>query len=176
MSEEEIRNQLQLTNERIYEQLTYAETKNAVLVGLLGAAIFGITSVIIDLNETDLLWLKIILGISIGSMLIALCVSLSSFFPIQQTQNLKRDKNLFFYGDIAKFKSGDDYILEAKRAKDIELQLAEQNLLVSTIVCKKHRKFIVALQFTFASIFLPYYLYLLYNTLSKLFRKKRKRK
>lgn len=175
MSEEEIRNQLQLTNERIYEQLTYAETKNAVLAGLLGAVIFGITSVIIDLNE-DLLWLKIILGISIGSMLIALCVSLSSFFPIQQTQNLKRDKNLFFYGDIAKFKSGDDYILEAKRAKDIELQLAEQNILVSTIVCKKYRKFIVALQFTFSSIFLPYYLYLLYNTLSKLFRKKRNRK
>ena len=49
-------------NDRIYEQLSYAEAKHAVLIGFIGAAIFALIGIIIDIgtNSLNLLWLQIL--------------------------------------------------------------------------------------------------------------------
>lgn len=170
MSKEELElhEYLKEANDRIYEQLSYAETKHAVLLGFIGAAIFAIVSIIIDLKDSNLLWLQILLGTMAFSMIIPLIISLSSFYP-----NLKklRDNNLYFYGDIGKFKSAEEYIGKFNESSDLDEQLAEQNITVSSIVFSKHKKFKIALQFCIASIFLPYYIGLIIILILKLTKK-----
>ena len=152
-------------NDRIYEQLTFAETKNAILSGLLGAAIFGFINLIIDLYTPDLLWLIIILGISTLSMIIALIISLSSFIPIVSA--LGTEKNLYFYGDVAKFNKGKEYIDALEKAENLDEQLAEQNIKVSQIICRKHKKFSIALDFTIAALLPFYYFYMIIKLINK---------
>lgn len=154
---------LKETNMRIYEQLSYAEAKHAVLIGLIGAAIFAIVGIIIDLKDNSkLLWLQILLGIMAVSFLITLLISISSFNPARSTLN-KDKKNLYFYGDIASFKNGEEYvkyIKEIDECGNLTLQLAEQNIIVSKIINRKHDKFQICWHLTIASVFLPYYIFL----------------
>ena len=152
-------------NNRIYEQLTFAETKNAILSGLLGAAIIGFIILFIDLYSQDFLCFTVILAISIFSMIIALIISLSSFIPIVST--LKEKKNLYFYGDIAKFDNGKDYISALEKAENLEEQLAEQNIKVSQIICRKHKRFSIALDFTIAALIPFYYIYMIIKAINK---------
>lgn len=170
MSKEELElhEYLKEANDRIYEQLSYAETKHAVLLGFVGAAIFAIVSIIIDLRDLNLLWLQILLGAMAFSMVIPLVISLSSFYP-----NLKklRDNNLYFYGDIGKFKSAEEYLDKFNESSDLDEQLAEQNITVSSIVSSKHNKFKLALPFCIASIFPPFYTVLLIIVIIKLIKK-----
>ena len=152
-------------NDRIYEQLTFAETKNAILSGLLGAAIFGFINLLIDLYSPELLWLVIVLGVSTLSMIIALIISLSSFIPIVSA--LGGERNLYFYGDIAKFNKGKEYLETLEQADNLEVQLAEQNIKVSQIICRKHRKFSIALDFTIAALLPFYYFYMIIKLINK---------
>ena len=159
MENKDKENYLKMCNDRIYEQLTYAETKNAILSALLGATIFGIIGIIMDLNVEVFLWLIIVLGVSMLSMVVALIISLSSFVPVVSTLNSKR--NLYFYGDIANYKDGIEYLEAVDNSKSLEEQLADQNIKVSQIICRKHKKFSLALNFTIASILPIYYIYMI---------------
>ena len=156
---------LNACNDRIYEQLTFAETKNAILSGLLGAAIFGLINLLIDLYTPEYLWLAIVLGVSALSMVIALIVSLSSFIPIISA--LGGERNLYFYGDISKFNKGKEYLEVLERADNLDVQLAEQNIKVSQIICRKHRKFSIALDFTIAALLPFYFFYMIIKAIKK---------
>jgi len=149
------------TNDRVYEQLSYAEAKHAVVIGLMGAALFAIISIIIDIKEFNVLWLQIILGVMSLSLFIAMIVSFSSFYPHRKTLNKQRKRNLFFYGDLAKADNGEDYLYQLKIDDDIDKQLAEQNIVVSRIIERKHVLFQVVLKLSLASMILPYYLVLI---------------
>lgn len=94
-------------------------------------------------------------------MVATLIVSLASFYPFNKTLNPNRKYNLFFYGDIAKICNGAEYIEKIDDIEDGSVQLAEQNILISKIIMRKHNMFVIALNLLFASIFLPYYLVLI---------------
>ena len=152
---------LQFMNEKIYSQLSYAEAKHAVLSGLVGAALFALIGVIIDIGGLGVCWLQIILGIMALSMVATLTVSISSFYPFNKTLNINRKYNLFYYGDIAKIRNGAEYREIIDKTEDEDDQLSEQNILISQIIMRKHKMFVIALNLLFASIFLPYYLVLI---------------
>lgn len=166
MIDEELHNHLKETNERIYEQLSYAEAKHAVLIGFVGAAIFSIIGIIIDLSESGPVWLQIWLGVIDATLLAPLIISFLSFYP--KTKTLKANiKNLFFYGDIAKYKDAELYLNDITKSANLNIQIAEQNIIVSSIVMKKHNKFSIALKLCAASIFPPYYLVILFQFIIK---------
>ena len=150
--------QLKEMNGLIYNQLSYAETKHAVLIGLVGAAIFAIVGIMVDINNPCS---QLIIGIQIGlgyvalSLTIALIISLFSFFP---KLNKQREINLYFYGDIAKYTDAQKYVNDVDESVDLSEQLAEQNIVVAQIIMAKHKKFKIALKITIASLIPPYYL------------------
>lgn len=150
--------QLKEMNGLIYNQLSYAETKHAVLIGLVGAAIFAIVGIMVDINNPCS---QLIIGIQIGlgyvalSLTIALIISLFSFFPKLSKQ---RYINLYFYGDIAKYTDAQKYVNDVDESVDLSNQLAEQNIVVSQIIMAKHKKFKIALNITIASLIPPYYI------------------
>ena len=166
MEKERRDNYLKDANDRIYEQLSYAEAKHAVLIGFVGAAIFSIIGIIIDLKDSNLLWLQIWLGIIASTLLAPLIVSFLSFYPNTKTLKANR-KNLYFYGDIAKYKNAELYLKDIHKAEDLNTHIAEQNIMVSSIVIKKHNKFSFALKLCAASIFPPYYLVILVQFIFK---------
>ena len=167
----EVHEHLKEANDRIYEQLSYAETKHAVLLGFVGAAIFAIAGIIIELRNSNLLWLQILLGATAFSLVFPLIISLISFFPNRSKLNQERKANLYFYEDIRKFKNAEEYLNKINDSLDLDKQLAEQNITVSTIVSKKHNKFKIALQLCIASIFPPYYLVLIIMAINLLIDK-----
>ena len=135
-------------NERIYEQLTFAEAKNGVLTGLFTATIFGIASYIF----TDIpSWLTIVLGISLSFMFIGLILCIISFIPDART--LKNKRNLYFWGDISKFSSSEEYdeALE-DNSLDLSNEIAAQNIQVSRIVKRKNMLFNISINFFITSI------------------------
>ena len=153
--------QIKEMNEIIYNQLSYAETKHAVLVGLVGAAIFAIVSIIVDINDPSS---RVIIGIQIGlgyvafSLTVALLLSLFSFLPKLNKQSKTRAINLYFYGDIANYIDAQKYVNDVDESVDLSQQLAEQNIVISQIIMAKHKKFKIALNITIASLIPPYYL------------------
>ena len=153
-------------NNRIYEQLTYAETKHAVLIGLLGASVFAIIGIVIDLSGANLKWLQILLGCVAALMFLPLIVSIVSFFPNRRT--LEKSKNLYFYGDVGKYKNSDTYLNDVNSAQDLDNHLARQNIVVSKIITKKHDKFVLALHLCLASIFPLHYIGTLIITIIKI--------
>lgn len=166
MNNEELHNHLKDANDRIYEQLSYAEAKHAVLIGFVGAAIFSIIGIIIDLKDENLLWLQIWLGVIAATLLAPLIISFLSFYPNTKTLKVNR-KNLFFYGDIAKYKNSGSYLSDINKCGDLNTHIAEQNILVSSIVMKKHSMFSIALKLCAASIFPLYYLVILVQCIIK---------
>lgn len=153
--------QLSEANDIIYSQLSYAEAKNAVLIGLVGAAIFSIVGIIVDINDPCS---KLIIGIQIAlgcialQFTVALLISLFSFLPNLGKQSAVRKNNQYFYGDIATYKDAKQYVSEVDDSGDLEEQLAEQNIIVSKIIMAKYAKFKIALNITIASLIPPYYL------------------
>ena len=162
---------LKSVNDRIYEQLSYAESKNAILTGLVGAAIFALVNLAIKIDCSEYLWAVIICGLMILSLITSLCIAVSSFIPNLNKNNPAREKNLFFYGDISKFESSKDYLNCVKICDDLEEQIAEQNIAVSKIIGNKHKKFVLALKFSFAGVLLPYYLFWLFITVKNKYGK-----
>ena len=166
LEKEERNNYLKEVNDRIYEQLSYAEAKHAVLIGFIGAAIFSIISIIIDVQAVELLWLRIWLGVIAATLLAPLIISFLAVYP--KTKTLKADKkNLYFYGDIAKYKNAESYLSDINKSDNLNIHIAEQNVLVSSIVVKKHNMFSIALKLCVASIFPPFYLVILAQAIIK---------
>lgn len=170
--------QLSEMNEIIYSQLSYAETKNAVLIGLVGAAIFSIVGIIVDINNPCS---KLIIGIQIAlgcialQFTIALLISLFSFLPNLSKQSAVRRINKYFYGDIGTYKDAKQYVSDVKNSADLEEQLAEQNIIISKIIMAKHTKFKIALNITIASLIPPYYfVWAIMAICRKVSRKRRK--
>lgn len=153
-------NYLKDINNRIYEQLSYAEAKHAVLIGFIGAAIFALIGIIIDIGASslNLLWLQIWIGVIVGLLILPLGVSFSSFYPNLNKKGTDKSNNLYFYGDISKYKSVQLYLDEIANCSNIEHQLASQNIQVSSIITKKHFKFILALNLCLASVFPLHYI------------------
>ena len=68
-------------NDRIYEQLAYAETKNGIMIGLL-TAILGVIAGVFIAGIQLCCWLEIYFWLILATFTIALIVCIFSFFPM----------------------------------------------------------------------------------------------
>ena len=149
---------LEATNNRIYEQLSYAEAKNGVLVGLLGAVILALLGLAFDEKTGKIA--DIILYIFSGMLGLSLSISLMSFFP--NTDPLGKKPNLYFWGNIAAFSNEEEYLKSFEDKKDeLEDQLARQNIQVARIIRRKHMLFSLSLKIIAIAIFPPLIIYFL---------------
>lgn len=168
-------NYLKDSNDRIYEQLSYAEAKHAVLIGFIGATIFALIGIVVDLgmNYCNLIWLQIWIGVTAGLLLFPLIVSFSSFYP--NTKRIGIEKNLYFYGDISKYENVENYLADIKDCHNIEKHLAAQNMQVSSIIVKKHFKFTLALNLCLASFIPLHYIWTIIFTIMQMQKNKIKK-
>lgn len=138
-------------NDRIYEQLTFAEAKNGVLIGLYTAIIFGLINLFFECLPC---WAEIVLGISLGLMAIGLIISILSFIPNIKTLN--NEKNLYFWGDISKIHNFKEYENCLNKKEGLFEDLASQNIHVAKIVAKKNKLFSISINFLFIAVFPPH--------------------
>ena len=148
MDNEEKYNYYKEANDRIYEQLTFAEAKNGVLIGLYTAIIFGLINLFFECLPC---WGKIILGVSLSFTAIGMIICLISFIPNVKT--LKNERNLFFWGDIAKLSDFNEYDSLINKKEILLENLAKQNIHVAKIVAKKNKIFSISINYLFAGIF-----------------------
>lgn len=146
-------------NERVYEQLSYAETKNGILLGLL-AAIIGVMVGVLVGDARILYGLKIYLVILTVCFSVSLISCLLSFFPNCKVLKNSPNPNIYFYGSLAKFETANEYNENIRKMHEHEedLHLEAQNIQVSRIIVRKHKYFTVAIHFIFASLVLPIYI------------------
>ncbi len=133
--------ELHKMNEIVYSQLTFAEAKNGVLVGLLGAGIVSLLSWSFDSGTP--FWLSITLWCISTILTISLLLSLASFIPNTRTLH-QGEKNDFFWGDIAKYSSSEDYLQSFSDKQAMIEDLAQQNIQVSRIIARKNKLFLAA--------------------------------
>lgn len=150
-------------NDRIYEQLTFAEAKNGVLLGLLSAVIFGIAN-FIDYDKNPL-WLFIYFVIAIISMGLGVLFCAFSFIPNQKTLDKSPSPNLYFWGNIANFKNIEEYNKALSDIEDDLDHLQAQNIQVSRIIARKYHFFNCALHLFIAGIFPVYWIRLFFRLL-----------
>lgn len=148
MDREKKYNYYKESNDRIYEQLTFAEAKNGILVGLYTAIIFGLINLFFECLPC---WCEIILSISLGFMVIGMIICLISFIPNVKT--LKNERNLFFWGDIAKLNDFNEYDSLISKEEILLENLAKQNIHVAKLVAKKNKIFSISINYLFAGIF-----------------------
>lgn len=157
MNEDNKLEYLKSMNERVYEQLSYAETKNGILLGLLTAIIGVLVSTLV--GDIDIpCGLKIYLAILTATFSISLISCLLSFFPNLKVLKNSPNPNLYFYGDLAKFDTTDAYDDNIEKTQDRIMHLEAQNIHVSKIIMRKHRFFTIAIHCIFAGLVLPLYL------------------
>ena len=163
-----LREQLEKTLERVNDWLKFAESKNAVIIALNAAAVFGLVS-----TYPDMLGRGNVLGI-LGMWFIAMSslstiVSLFSFLP-QLGGDIGTNKrtvgsgslNLIYFGTIASL-DPDEYLLHLSRAlgidvgssSDLDRQYAQQIVVNSRIAVAKYRMFTAAVWLDFLGIIPP---------------------
>lgn len=130
--------ELHKANDIIYGQLTFAEAKNGVLVGLLGAVIVSLLAWSFD-GETQC-WLAITIWCISAMLAVSLLLSVVSFIPNTKTL-CPTKKNNFFWGDIAKYGGSEDYLQSFSSEQSMIDDLAQQNIQVSRIIARKNKLF-----------------------------------
>lgn len=153
--------------------LAFAETKNGAMIALNGALLAGLVNVMLnkDFNGYFGICVKIPLYISSLCAVLAITFSLISFLP--QLSVFKENEPcsegdciLNFYGDIAKYKSANQYIrdiykqyydfdTEENQLSKMELDYGKELIINSCITVKKYRWFRLSLQFTISAIVTP---------------------
>lgn len=153
---------------QIYDTLMFAESKNALIVGLNGAIIFGVLNTFpIQLEPFCSLskWGMWIISCSSISLLIALTSflpKLSFDLPISFIFGNKTERNILFFGWIGYLKP-DEYLLELVKAlnvshSSIELihkNYAQQIVVNSRIALVKYKYFSTATWILLIGLFPP---------------------
>jgi hypothetical protein len=174
MEDETMKYSVQDVNDRLYDQIVYAETKNAIFVGLFGAAIFAVISLDPDGQVIFEFWKWYFLGV----LAIGLGVTLLSFMPQTGKTNSNQPSNPYFWKDIMAFVSVAEYRKAIDQSQtSIESLLMEQNLYLAAIVNRKHVFFKSTLAILFGGIFPPFFLFLFFKFLeSEICKRKGKSK
>jgi hypothetical protein len=154
----------------VNDWLKFAEAKNAALVTLSGATVFGLLSYTSSAQNLSLTW-KIGIFAGIALQIIACLVSLASFLPkisrlkilgTGRKTRLTDNDNLLFFGDLCKYSSkelvnavahlyfqDESYLKSQHKA---HLDIADQIIINSRIAVSKFRLFKIALWIAVASI------------------------
>ncbi|KEI04088.1 Pycsar system effector family protein [Clostridium botulinum] len=171
--EKDMRLKLKEILDDVNKWLAFAETKNGAIIALNGALLAGLVNIMLnkDFNGYFGIWVKIPLYISSLCSVLAITFSLISFLP--QLSVFKENEPcsvgnciLNFYGDIAKYKSANQYMKdiykqyygvdkEENQLLKIELDYAKELIINSCITVKKYRWFRLSLQFTISAVVTP---------------------
>lgn len=171
--EKDMRLKLKEILDDVNKWLAFAETKNGAMIALNGALLAGLVNIMLnkDFNEYFSIWVKVPLYISSLCAVLAIIFSLISFLP--QLSGFKENEPcsggnciLNFYGDIAKYKSANQYIKdiykqyydvdkEENQLSKIELDYAKELIINSCITVKKYRWFRLSLQFSISAVVTP---------------------
>lgn len=141
--------------------LKYAEAKHTVLIGLIGAALFGIHNYADRFCSWKLIFQIWLLICGILFMISGL-ISLISFMPIlyplkSKSKKPNRELNLIYYKDIASTEPNEYLsLLDISNQDKISKSLVEQIIINSRIAVHKFRLFSVSLWLVLIGIFPPF--------------------
>lgn len=148
------------------EWLVFAETKNGVLLSINGLFLFRLLDYLKKPNlcnlplKTRMIWILLII------FLVAMLITLKSFFPnhtafVDKNINIYEDncddsKTLMFYGDISKYECSKLYLkdiyryylntnIDMENINKYELDYAKEIIMNSKIACYKYKCFECAL-------------------------------
>ena len=165
---------LKETNNKVYEQLAYAETKNGVLAGILGAVLFAIVGIISI--ENLLYWARICFAVIGGTLFIAFIIILLSFLPNTKVLKGSPTQNLYFWGSIAEFDDIGEYEEAIEKYENVNEHLEAQNIQVAKIIKRKYKFFNIAIRIAFAALMPLYWFCIVWTILTILRRKIRQLK
>ncbi|AAM04974.1 Pycsar system effector family protein [Methanosarcina acetivorans] len=148
----------------INEWLKFAEAKNAALIALNAAAIFGMVSILttenLSLNQCLIYYSYSFILFN----LLSLSFALFSFWPqVQCSHNsIEKSENLLFFGDIVNCnekeylsKLFDSCQIREEQYRPIDLDYAEQIISNSKIATRKYSFFKIALWLTISAFLSP---------------------
>lgn len=155
MDKEQKNEHLKNMLDRAYEQLSYAETKNGVLLGTFGAiaAILG-GFIVADIP----CWLKIYFGVTAAIFILGMLICIWSFFPNTKALDESPRPNFYFWGDLADFNTPKDFLDKIESAENFDEHILAQCVQVSRIIRRKHRFFVKALHILVAGILPPFWI------------------
>ncbi len=152
--------------DNVNKWLTFAETKNGVLLSINGLFLFRLLDCLEKIaSGNSLLNIKMI-WILIIIFLVAIIITLISFFPkaspyVDKDDNVYNDENsdlrtLIFYGDISKYEYSKLYLrdiyryylntsIDVENINKYELDYAKEIIINSKIACYKYKCFKYAL-------------------------------
>ncbi len=155
--------------DRVYEQLSYAETKNGVLLGVFGA----IAAILAGFIVADIpCWLMIFLGITAIVFLAGMLICIWSFFPNTKVLDGSPRPNFYSWIDMANFKNTKDFLDNIEDTENFDEHILAQCIQVSRIIRRKHHFFVNALYILVAGIFPPFWIFFAVKTIKKCVRKK----
>lgn len=154
--------------------LVFAEAKNASLLALNGAGIYGLVSVLLNGDYNGGKYLTLYLWVAVVFLCLGIVVALLSFSPVISvfdgkkkllSQN-KDNLNLLFYGDLVKYDCAIEYIVDIYKhyfkadidenaVKKIHLDYADEILINSRITVKKYTLFKYALLMDLSAVLTP---------------------
>jgi hypothetical protein len=152
--------------------IIYAEAKHTVLIGLIGAGLFGIHNYADGFCSWKLIfqiWI-VLCGILFA---ISCLISLISFLPILYPLKNKRKKpqselNLIYFKDIATTEPSEYLsLLDISNRDKLSISIAEQIIINSRIAVHKFNLFSVSLWFVLIGVFPPFILILFIKNLLK---------
>jgi hypothetical protein len=168
MSADDLTRRLDTVFGHVNGWLRFAEAKNAALLTLNAAAIFGLNKMYVDHQAEAPDWLCWVLAATTVQLILSLLFCLVSFFArtkvpqflVARASN-SADLNLMFYGHIAQM-TASDYV-EAlgqsigadSSATKHQRDVAGQIVINSKITLKKYSLFNIALWLTLSAIITP---------------------
>lgn len=135
----------------IYDQNSFAEAKNGVLLTLVGV-VFGVLINILEKQTIDNELLEIYLLIVIVGFILSFLLSLWSFIPklLKVKKTKVSNNNLYYFGYIKTLNS--DTLKLKLETEDVFNHLLEQNIEMSKIVDRKFKLFNLAVKVFLCSI------------------------
>jgi hypothetical protein len=151
---EQVTERLEKIFNNVNSWLTFAEAKNASLLALNGAGVFGLVSFLNSSDYAGGQYFTLYLWMVIVFLVLGMVISLLSFSP------------LIFYGDLVDYNCAKEFVIDIYKqyfeidinedqVKKVHLDYAEEILINSRIAVKKYRFFKWALLSDLSAIFSP---------------------
>lgn len=171
---EQVTERLEKIFNNVNSWLTFAEAKNASLLALNGAGVFGLVSFLNSSDYAGGQYFTLYLWMVIVFLVLGMVISLLSFSPFIGAFNgnkkllfrRKENLNLIFYGDLVDYNCAKEFVIDIYKqyfeidinedqVKKVHLDYAEEILINSRIAVKKYRFFKWALLSDLSAIFSP---------------------
>lgn len=166
--------------QQVNEWLKFGEAKNAALLAFNLSVIFGVLKVCNEISP-DTTWILLLVKVCVTFLMLSSISCLISYVPqlkikwlIQNDIKDFRNRNILYFGDIAKLTSSDliEAVIERTGEKNepnhFQINLSEQIVVNSKIALYKYTIFNISLWLSISAIITPLISLLLYFMLKAL--------